>query len=501
MRTFSLLIGIVIGVICGSAIFLSGANVVIQGLQSELATLVMLVIAVGVGGTFAFLLMRYFLYQKLEVQEKSLPDITEKLFDLVVLERYKDRQSWVADARTQLKAVSAWYVSVTSYYFLLRYFLALTAILAGMAASLLIFRQNELIEGQSKFIQSQTETDLLQSLLAEAARRSASQETLLHNLLELINSSEAIRTDGDIVGRTHAGEQLFRYMSPVLYHELRQSLPTFTPYVVTDFDISKIDLSAGVDGNINLRRVSPEKGRILQALVANSIEFPDADHDEVDLLDFSYADLRDVSLIAQTQGEEHGWGIGEDCENGSAGGILNISANFSHADLSRANLEQVSLSIGDNIRLNGMSATRSVLFLGELPEGNVADLSLQDSHVVVGRFKYVSSLPIIPASCLEFEALTNLSNVEEDVLNSMVDDIASRLVAVKLRLVAPWGKTEDEVDWMRHLVNILTNENWPAERLDLLAQRLGAVLELRRIEADDEEIDSRKSLAFDFVRK
>lgn len=241
--------------------------------------------------------------------------------------------------------------NITRSYTVIWILVSAFIVFGGLISSVLIYKQNKLFETKT---QDQNKRIREQSELIESVRRS-SLVILMNDILDKVDDDLKNNPDGKLSDKTIASiVAAFNY--------------TFIPYRYWEGD------------SLSEKKLSPEKGQLLLALLIKNIDstsfdkikrnalFYGADLRGAKLIgvDLSGSDLKDADLKdADLSGADL---RGSDLRGANLGGANLNKANLSRADLRRADLSWAELNeiVLDSANLNGADLTNAQLRKADL---------------------------------------------------------------------------------------------------------------------------------------
>ncbi|APX11583.1 pentapeptide repeat-containing protein [Tateyamaria omphalii] len=239
---------------------------------------------------------------------------------------------------------------------------AVVAGLAGAAGLYLTYELNKLTQEQNRRIVLQTDADIAQSVLLESTRRAA----LSDDLRIVLDASVTIRQDASQTCKPNSanvacwtpssreqGAKL-HFLSQPLFDQVSRFARQSTPYRIAVSSASPLDFELPLRDQFRFPLLSPERGRLLQALVAQDAYVGDIDFTyaqltasdlrEADLsdanlryADFENADLRDAFLMRTTFVEAN-------LQNANLSNSKGQGLNFTRANLNGASLNAAELA-------------------------------------------------------------------------------------------------------------------------------------------------------------
>lgn len=371
MRPLYFLFGMLVGLCAGAVAFVIGADFLLEGLKQKIATFAALLIGVAVGGFVSFFAIQKLVVRKLRAVNKPTAEtIFNNIFDLITNPTEVDREVWHQKLRSTFRGAIVWYSSAVGYYALFNAVVALVAIFAGMSATLIVFKQNQLISEQSIVLKSQNQSTLVQAILTESTRRAALAPTVSSIISEINQFSDTPIENTD-------QEYTKPPISENLIKRIKSVLPSLQPYIIADVDISTIDLEKPISKNVNLLYLSPERGQILKALLSSGIDLIGIEHEE---LDFSYSDMRNYSVNLYRDIDSYG-----ECGiyDGKPLTIVPI-INLENSDFSNSRISGLSLDIHSNVKLtNTQFNSSSLSFHYGSEKSNLENMKLWNSFLDV----------------------------------------------------------------------------------------------------------------------
>lgn len=395
MKPLYFIFGLLVGVCAGVAVFLVGAELVISSSIEYAAILSAALVAIAVGGFLGFFVLRYIMIKKLGISTSpTAGSLVDRVFNLTDPSRNLPVQARHEEARQLVKGGAVWFASSLGFYSLLNSIVAVVAIFAGTVASLLLFKQNELISEQKK-------SDLLQAVLAESARRST-QFSFANELVARLK-----------VAPLEVGPNGFRRVDEELRQEIEQTLLRLQPYAVADFDPETFRIDRDVQESVDVSFLSPEKGQILRSLIEQNVNIGG----NLGSVNFSSSDYRDYPAVATyppydcTGREPLDWMVSEDLRDLS-------SIEMGRSDFSRSHLTKALIDLDEQTAAHGTVFESSVVRLSGIPEGHII---LNGSLLVfdiegpeeLGRFKGLSLT--MAEGCVSFDGGNSVQIIDADL--------------------------------------------------------------------------------------
>lgn len=276
--------------------------------------------------------------------------LTETLFGLVTIA--PEAQTVV---KQSLRDALAIYLSWRTRSILFGMLVAIVVVIVGSISTHVTIEQNRKIETQNDLLALQNEAVRIQLLLDEAARfddfgprvstlvteiaAQASRARLEQR--EIAESRETQTSDGPI-------QASYVNLSRDLWENIRSTLNLLEPYPV--FDTKALIGDAGKFKGLKVDYLSPERGRILKALLSERVRLDIGGN-----LNFAYADMRGFTL--HTPSEASGYSV-IGCDLGRS---WLQHTTLDNADIAGANLVSVSLPSG-----HGLNASETVFYNSEV---------------------------------------------------------------------------------------------------------------------------------------
>lgn len=231
-----------------------------------------------------------------------------------------------------LQGLALWLAWLQSRRWIATFLLAALALLGGSASTLIILRQNSILDQQSMILGEQS-TLLRDTLLAQEAQKYAPLYGQLDELLSDIQLEGAVR------------EGLAPYelveASPELTRRVAFLSNSFRPYYFFDTYAGYERANGeGVTG-IPMVFLSPERGQILKALIDNKVELHSPINEgEQFSANFRFADMRGARVWGYHYGET--WSIGAVDYGGDCGTASTRYVMFAPASLPSSYFETTS---------------------------------------------------------------------------------------------------------------------------------------------------------------
>ncbi|WP_147105528.1 pentapeptide repeat-containing protein [Tateyamaria sp. syn59] len=287
--------------------------------------------------------------------------------------------------------------------------------LVGAATLFLLYEQNQKFDIQNQRITLQTDANITQSLLLESARRAALSEDLTQLLTDIRSITDADTEYPNCLDSAEApcwvvaneNAPLGARSNLVLPEALRAEISGFlvrnTPYILAQSKGGAINFDAPLRGQFDFPTLSPERGQVLQALVAGSVSLQGFDFSsaQVQGADLSAGDLVSANLFqADFRNSILGNAnftssnlIGADLEDAVLFNARLDRTNLSHANLTKAslnqammeevNLESANLSNTDlsGARLRGARLDQAGLFDTQLTAADLTDVDVSNTDL------------------------------------------------------------------------------------------------------------------------
>lgn len=423
------------------------------------------IVALSISLSLILLLRRFLLKKILGATEASLSDIASDAIGAASSLSKGDHKEASDRAENAARSALGWYSWVNLYRWVINANIALLVAFAGFTGTVLLFEQNKRIQNQNEIIDRQREFEELGFLLADGQRRAARTTALNEALSKIAQISQNW------------------WEIPQTQSEVSAAISTMQPYWFFDSANEGHYLSTGSslldglpfksipDSKSRIVFASPERGLILQALVAKGIGitsnmFSTAAYGDKVLARplMEYTDARGLqigpAITASITQDNPVLTEPRDIFRCASETYLDERPRFpritldsdalEHSSFTNATLSFVTISPSKRQSYLGARVTESVIHLKE--ESQVRYLT--DLSATYG-VQFSVELKLLPriASYLKFKAgFSSGGSVTPHSGNCAVVEIG----AVSKERVAEVGNTPQ--DWVRHLREILSSE-------------------------------------------
>lgn len=423
MRPMYFIYGLLVGMCVGISVFLVASEEAIGAALDYVSLVAFFLVAVAIGGFGGFFTLRKMAIKKIGLKSSpAVGSLVDQGFRVFSPDIGFSSQQRYEEIQELTKGSFVWVLSSLGFLGLVSTVVAVVAIFAGSVASLLLFKQNELISEQIK-------SGMLQTVFAESARRSVQYGSVNELSAKIRNPDSHF---------LHEGEPQMMTLYPEILQEVEVFLSVLQPYPTATFNARGINLDATVEENVEVAILSPERGQIFNDLVSLSGVYPSTGF--IIRGDFSMADARGIKIPKmEVNGERLGGdfrlqarnqfltSLRYDCDyeddildrlvlRTSLPDLVDFTeSDLNGVDFRDSSLRNVAIPIMDGAKVDGASFFNSVIFMDGKPEGQMSlvnSLLIVDSEGPTGfSVEVVGGCVVYDYNPLPFDELRSLDGI------------------------------------------------------------------------------------------